>query len=106
MLWYKHLYMGEKAARRRASIIQNIRMNKLQPEVYVITPASNKENLLDIYPAASLLHPYYKEQELLIVGIAVGHGEAMEVAGRIVSEMYQKTGAFCLDEFLDEKGRM
>lgn len=69
MRWYEHLYVGEKAGKHRFSIIQNIRDEKLQPEVYVITPASNGNNILDIHPSATLLHPYYREQNLLILGL-------------------------------------
>ena len=49
MRWYSHLYVGEKAGKRRFSIIQGIREGKLQPEVYVITPPQNGNNILDIY---------------------------------------------------------
>ena len=37
MQWYSHLYVGKKAKRHRYAIIQGIREEKLQPEVYVIT---------------------------------------------------------------------
>ena len=57
MRWYSHLYVGEKAGKRRFSIIQGIREGKLQPEVYVITPPQNGNNILDIYPAPMLLLP-------------------------------------------------
>ena len=66
----------------------------------MITPASNGNNILDIYPATTFLSPYYREKEFLIIGIALGYGEALKLAGRIVEDMYQKTGAFCLDDFL------
>lgn len=102
MRWYKHLYVGKKAKKHRFSIIQNIRKNHLQPGVFIITPASNEHNILDIYPAVTLMQPYYQQEDLLILGIADGYGEALEVAGQIVDEMYQKTGAFCLDGFIKE----
>lgn len=104
MRWYEHLYVGERARKRRFSIIQNIRSEKLQPEIYVITPASNGNNILDIHPSATLLHPYYREQNLLILGIALGYQEAMEVAGTIVDEMFRKTGELNLEQFLEEMG--
>lgn len=103
MLWYKHLYVGEKAKKHRFHIIQNIRRNKLQADVYVITPASNGNNILDIYPTITLMQPYYQESDLMILGIADGYQEALEVAGTIVDEMYQTTGAFKLVNFLEEK---
>lgn len=103
MLWYKHLYVGKKAGRNRFSIIYNLRRNRPKPDIYVITPASNGNNLLDIYPAVSFLHPYYKDKDMLVVGIAKGYDEALGVAGTIVNEMYLKTGSFELRTFLEEK---
>lgn len=100
MIWYDRLYVGEKAKRHRFSIIQSIRRKKLRPGTYVITPPSNGNNILDIYPAAILFQEYYEKKNLLILGVADGYQDAIELAGRIVSEMYEKTGAFCLDDFL------
>lgn len=102
MVWYDHLYMGEKAKRHRFSIIQNIRQKKIRPGIYVITPPSNGNNVLDIYPAAVLFQEYYERQDLLILGIADGRRDALRLAGRIVGEMYEKTGAFRLDDFLQK----
>ena len=45
MQWYSHLYVGRRAKRHRYAIIQGIREEKLQPEVYVITSPQNGENL-------------------------------------------------------------
>lgn len=96
-----HLYVGEKAEHNRFRIICNLRYSKPQPGIYVITPASNGNNILDIYPASALLMPYYEKQDLFVAGVAEGYWEALEVAGRIVNDMYQKTGGFSLEEFMD-----
>lgn len=82
MQWYSHLYVGKKAKRHRYAIIQGIREEKLQPEVYVITSPQNGENLCDIYPSAMLLFPSEKKKERMILGIAVTYWEALEVARR------------------------
>lgn len=100
MRCFEHLYVGEKAKRVRFGILQGLREKKLQPEVYVITPPGNGNNVLDIYPSAMLLLPPYQEQELLILGIAVTYWEALEVVREIVDDMYRQTGEFCLDTFL------
>lgn len=99
--WSDRLYAGEKAEKKRYRIIQGIRKSRPQPGIYVITPASNGNNILDIYAAAALLSPFYKDKEFLILGIGVGYWEALEVAGQIVNDMYRKTGAFNLSSFLE-----
>lgn len=101
MRWYNHLYMGKHAKRHRFSIIQNIREERYLPGIYVITPPSNGNNVLDIHPVLEFANPLYRErQELLIIGIAEGYQEALKLAAAIVTEMYEKTGAFDLNEFL------
>lgn len=98
MRWYDGLYVGEKAGRRRSAILQGIRDGKLQPEVYVITPPGNGNNVLDIYPSAMLLLPPYRDEDFLVVGVAVTYWEALEVARRIVDDLYRRTGTFCLEK--------
>lgn len=106
MRWYKHLYVGEEAQKRRFSIIQNIRRSRFQPSVHVITPASNDKNVLDIYPAAVLLQKYYKEKDqLLILGIGADYFETLTVARNIVDDMYRQTGGFSVKEFLIKNGQ-
>ena len=100
IVWYEHLYMGAKAKRRRFAIIQDIREKKPRSGVYVITPPSNGNNILDIYPTETILKDYYAGQELLILGIAQGYQEALKLAARIVNEMYQETGGFRILEYL------
>ena len=101
MRWYNHLYVGEHAKKHRFSIIQNIREERYLPGIYVITPPSNGNNVLDIHPVIDFANPFFKERkELLILGIAEGYQEALNLAGTIVTEIYEKTGGFCLEEFL------
>lgn len=103
MEWYDHLYVGKKAKRKRHTIIRGIRDGVFDPLSYVITPPQNGNNILDIYPAAMLLLPPYKDQDMLILGIAADYWEALEVVRRIVDEMYQRTGGFDLAALLKER---
>lgn len=103
MEWYNHLYVGKKAKRRRFTIIQGVRDGLFDPRAYVITPPQNGNNILDIYPAAMLLLPPYKDQDMKILGIAADYWEALEVARQIVDEMYQKTGGFDLAGLMEER---
>ena len=100
MRWYHKLYEGEKAKEKRYSIIRKVWERKLQISGYVITVPSNGNNVLDIYPAYVLLLPYYKESDILIVGIAADYSEAVEVAGKIVVDMYREIGKPDIREFL------
>lgn len=103
MQWYDYLYVGEKAGAKRYGMIRKIRGRKLQRGGYVITPASNGNNILDIYPSAVLLLPYYKDKNLLILGIAADYWEALGLARDIVDDLYSITGGFDLKKFLTER---
>ena len=88
--WYDHLYVGDKAKKKRYRIIQAIRKARIQTGAYVITPAFNGNNILDIYPAMELASPYYKDNDFFIIGIAVDYWEALEVAGKIIDDLYRR----------------
>lgn len=94
MQFSEHLYVGKKAEPVKAQILRLLQKNKLQPEVYVITPPRNGNNVLDIYPSVLLQIPPYRNEEFLILGIAVTYWEALEVVRDMIDDLYQRTGAF------------
>ena len=105
MRWYERLYVGEKAKKNRYSIIQAVREGKTSG-YYILTPPSNEKNLLDIYPALTLKQPYYKEKDLLIIGVAADYQDAAMLVGRIVGDVYQKTGGYDVGGFLKQETAM
>lgn len=102
MRWYERLYVGEKAQKDRYSIIQAVRSGKYSG-YYVLTPPSNERNLLDIYPAIALQQPYYKERDLLILGVAADEKDAAMLVGTIVNEVFQETGGYNVAAYLLNK---
>jgi|InofroStandDraft_1065614.scaffolds.fasta_scaffold40731_3 hypothetical protein len=96
MNWYEHLYVGEKARKKRYAILQGLRDGKWQPEVYVIMPPRSGNNVLEIVPSVMLQAPPYRDWDVTIAGVAVTYWEALEVAREIVDDLYRKTGGFCL----------
>lgn len=100
--WYDHLYVGSRAKKKRYQIIQAIRNSRGMTGAYVITPSLNGNNILDIYPAAQLAAPWYRDETFFIVGIAANYWEALEVVRQIVDEMYRNTGGFDLTRYLNQ----
>lgn len=109
MTWYEHLYTGEKAGKQRFSVIQKLREGKAGASIYVIVPAANEKNLLDIYSAPDYYQRIERERERgsggrderwMILGIALGYREALMLAGEMVDEVYQATGGFRIREYL------
>lgn len=102
MRWYERLYVGEKAQKDRYSIIQAVREEK-SSGYYILTLPSNQKNMLDIYPAHTLKQPYYREQNLLILGIAADYQDAAMLSAAIIGDVYKKTGGYDVERFLEEE---
>ena len=102
MRFYERLYFGDKAKKNRFSILQAVREEKTSG-YYVLTPASNEKNLLDMYSASALKQPYYNQQDLLIVGVAADYEDAAMLVGRIVGDIYKKTGTYDVRAFLKQE---
>ncbi len=100
MKWYHDLYVGDSIKDQSEKIKWKILHHAGQIQIYVISLASNPSNLLDIIPARELLQKYYSGRELYIVGLAKGREEAYEVACSIVTEIYGKTGAFLVRDYI------
>lgn len=100
MTWHENLYVGESIVHKTNKIKWKICHNAGQLSVYVITLASNEQNLLDIIPAQELMQKGYPKQDLYVVGLAKGYEEAVEVAASIVDEVYQATGTFGVRSYL------
>ncbi|MCI8512163.1 MAG: hypothetical protein HFE83_09240 [Lachnospiraceae bacterium] len=99
MQWYERLYVGEQARKKRYATIQAVRKAR-HTGYYVLTPAANGQDLFDLIPAAAFSQEYYRQKDILVVGIAADFADAAALSGRIVEEMYQKTGGFDVQEFL------
>ena len=95
MIFYRHLFVGRRAARKKDRILEKLKNREFAPGVYVIVPPANPESLLDIIPAYMLIGSTETEENPdRIIGIALGKGEAMEVAGIILGSCYRYTGSF------------
>lgn len=102
MKWYKDLYMGELAAKRKRKIISRIKHGKVQIGVYVLALPLYDDNILDIYPSYILNQKYYRNIAINIVGIACGYEEAMEVLQRMVIDCYTSTGQFKICDMTED----
>ena len=94
MRWWNHLYMGDRAAKKRAGILRGIREGKRMPDTYVITLPESGNHILDIRPVLLLTKKKREDETFLILGVASGYGEAGEVVRAMVDDMYRTTGAF------------
>lgn len=73
------------------------------PGVYLLTLSDNPENIMEILPAVSLKQKTAVHLCPLVIGAAYGKEEAMELVCGIVEEVYQKTGSFCVEDYLKNR---
>lgn len=99
----KPLYAGESAAARKTEILRALRRGKPVLGVYVITRALDSDGILDIYHSVVFLSDSCRKKDPLVLGIACGKREAMEVARRIVDDLYHRNGDFDIDSFCDSQ---
>ena len=97
MNWYKNLYLGEEAGKKKTKIINQLEKHSISFGVYVITLASNGKDLLDVLPAFMLYRNHARDRKIL--GLAITRDEALEVCGKIIFDVYSKTGTYDVRSF-------
>ena len=88
MVWWKQLYLGDLARVLGGRLKVQVEAGRAFPNVYVITPPASGNHLLDIRPALLLSEKERESEDFLILGLAVGHGEAKEVVRRMIADVY------------------
>lgn len=103
MKWYEKLYVGESIKGKEKKIKWKINHNAGLFSVYVISLASNPNNLLDIIHTTDLMQKGYPKKDIRIIGIAKGKEEAMELVKRIIQETYDYLGTTNVEKYLKSK---
>lgn len=103
MKWYPELYVGSHAKKKQKKIIRKLKTNAGMLDVYLITLAANGEDIFDILSSAWLQQKGIRRNLPLIVGIACGYEEAVQLAVGIVEEVYRETGDVQVQSYLIEK---
>ncbi|MCR5835939.1 MAG: hypothetical protein K6G88_05510 [Lachnospiraceae bacterium] len=104
MRWYNYLYVGEKAKKTSEDIIEKINAGKMQVNKFALALPFNDSDILDIIPTIVLMQKRYLDSDLVIVGIADGKSEAMDLMQDIIMECYNNTKGFDLKSYIFEGG--
>lgn len=102
MEWYRNLYASDSIGDKVSRIKWKISHNAGTVSVYVIAFASNQNNLLDIIPARELMQKSYPKKDMVIIGLAKGRKDALELVRHIIDETYQNTGTVDVRSYLGE----
>lgn len=90
--WYKGLYVGNNAKKKKKKLIRRINQGIGVIDVYLITLASNSRDQLDIFSANELLQKPRRRNCPVIIGLACGYWEALELVEELVRRTYMETG--------------
>ena len=91
MRWYDDLYVGYNLLDKKRQVMWKIKRGKQQ---------FNKYDVLDIYPSNVLTQKWYKDSDIVIVGIAEGREEAMDMVQLIIMDCLNSTGGCKVKDYI------
>ena len=86
-------------------MIARLERRKIQPDLHVILLPECDHNQLEIVNAMYLLQPGYPREGRMVVGIAKGFEEAVELSEEISREVYDATGDLKLKTIFRQRNR-
>ena len=84
--WYPHLYIGDRALKRKGELIRDIEEQRFVPGAYLLTFPLNEANQLELLPAGNMARPVIYDRTPMIVGLAADRQEACELLEQIAKE--------------------
>lgn len=100
--WHEHVYVDE-GIHDAQKIRTRLDENRLTPGIYLLTFSNNPHHLMEIIPAVALKQRPVRELCPVIFGMAGSKEEAIDLACRILMEVYDETGAFGIEEYLKNR---
>lgn len=99
--FYDKLYLSEIISEKNlGKLKRKLEKKPILANVYLIVPASNPEDQLDIFDAKQLTQSYYKDTCFTVIGIAADYDEALQLVEQIVQECLNERGDCKLREYL------
>lgn len=98
MKFSKNLYLSN-SIRHLSRIKWRLRTGRGQLNIYLLT-ISNSSDQLDCFHNALLKQRFFRQQPLMVVGIAADYSEAIMLIEQITQEVYDKTGCADIKKYL------
>lgn len=103
MIWYEDLYVGYNLLDKKRKVIRKIKNRKPMFDTYVITLPRNDYDTLEIYPSNVLIQKWYHKPDMVVIGIAKGREEALDMMTLIIMECLEKTGNVNVKKYIMEQ---
>ena len=103
MKYYGALYLSDKLAHQKEELLKKLENNAFQFEKYLVVLAKGRQNHLEIFNSVLLMQKTISKEELFVVGIANGYGEALELVEKITQEVYDVTKGADIRNYILQK---
>ena len=100
--WMKNYYIGD-GVKNPTRVRARITAGKCVPDIYIVTLSDNPGNILEILPAVTLVQRGARAICPLIIGMAKGKDEAIQMVRDVVEQVYKETGDFKIKEYLKNR---
>ena len=100
MRWYSDLYVGYNLLEKKREVVKKIKKGKPMINKYVIALPLNDYDVLDIYPSGVLVQKWYRDSDMVVVGIAEGKEEAMDMVQLIIMDCMSETGNLRVKDYI------
>ncbi|MBO5337896.1 MAG: hypothetical protein J6A94_12295 [Lachnospiraceae bacterium] len=99
--FHKKIYLGESIEPKKVDKLKRkLRVKPFLAPVFLIVPARNPNDMLDIFDARQLVQKYYEKESFVVLGIAGDYSEALRLVERMVQDCLKERGDCRLREYL------
>ena len=100
--WHKNCFVG-KNVRDLERIQEKLENRRLVPGIYLLVLSEHPRNIMEMFPAVTLLQRTAADLCPEIIGIALGKEEAVSLAEEIIRQVYEETGDVQVKEYLKNR---
>lgn len=100
MRFYKELYISDELNDTADTVIDKLASDKQQWNLYVVALDFRKRSQLEVMNSMLFLQDDFSTEQLLIVGIARGKEQALELVRQISEEVYAVCGTLSIRDYI------
>ena len=101
IVFHQNCYRSESISDKEwTKITMQLRCFPRITDVYLVTPASNHNDLLEIFHSKQLCQKYCKRKKYMIVGVAKTYDESLALIEKMTQDCLSRRGDCALREYL------
>ena len=98
--FYKHLYLSGALKKKKRSVIRKLKHHVFSPKLYLLVLSQREQKQFEFFSTNLLKQHFFKDTSFFIVGVAESYDQAMYLVEEITQEVYTKTKACNLREYI------